>query len=290
VSEVFREFQRLYYAEDGAVRKMFKPNGVIHRLSRRNNDQKVFHCLAHEDKAVDDTVRWVVDRMFPPPAEAAESPPATKPKPSAPPTAAASGTTSPAAAPAPVRPVGALFRSLADAPLPDVLRPIDFVAEIPSQLADLNGMIRDKRNHVDWSTLAASADWPALRHVLRPSQRHAGALQVAFKENGSDAVTINDATTMFGMTDLLAAARNGSLRPTNINYNCIIACIVRRDPDVVNRSRFSREKHCLKYHASVLPQIRLLIALFVGAERTGWAFAAALAEMYPCLANGRVDA
>ncbi len=76
-----------------------------------------------------------------------------------------------------------------------------------------------------------------------------------------------------------------------IKFNYVIACVVRDDPDVANRvSHRCPRSQCLKYHVSVLPQIRLVTALFVCTEHIGPAFADAIAHLYQQKANNRVNA
>jgi hypothetical protein len=173
--------------------------------------------------------------------------------------------------------------------VPDELRPIDPAAELPPLLATLNAMIPDACDRIEWAALAAAADWRALRHVLRPAPRFVGALRTLLRKDGSNSLTIKEAAALFETAELLEAARNGRLR-AKISFNYLIACVVLMDTDVHHRrSHYCRQQKCRRYQASVLPQIRRAIALLVGAERIGPAFADALMKIHPPT-NNYVDA
>jgi hypothetical protein len=175
--------------------------------------------------------------------------------------------------------------------MPDELRPIDPAAELPPLLATLNATIPDACDRIEWAALAAAADWHALRHVLRPVRRHAESLGAVLRKDGSDTLTVREAAELFGAAELLRAARNGRMR-ADVTFNYLIACVVREDADVVNRwSQRCPKSQCWRYHTSVLPRIRRVIALFVGTERIGPAFADAIARLYPLPhPNARADA
>jgi hypothetical protein len=207
VSEVFTELERLF-AEDGKVPKEFRSDGVIHRHSRRNHDQRVYHWNPPTSRVTcEDRIRWVAQRMFAPPP----APPAPIPEPvvdaAAPP--AASSTSAPAVSliSAPARPVAPVFQPPVEIVVPDELRPIDHAAELPPLLATLNAMIPDACDRIEWTALAAAADWRALRHVLRPAPRFVGALRTLLRKDGSNSLTIKEAAALFETAELLEAAR-----------------------------------------------------------------------------------
>jgi hypothetical protein len=79
--------------------------------------------------ACEERIRWLVQRMFAPPA--------------------ASSTSAPAPTPAPARPVAPVFQPPVEILVPDELRPIDPAAELPPLLATLNAMIPDACDRIE---------------------------------------------------------------------------------------------------------------------------------------------